>query len=234
MSRNIPLESQKSNPNERPMQQTVAEARAARRQTPQRPEARAVLVTGLSADTLTACAQTLLSSRFPSALDRARVYCGGEAAALPRQDEAAAQRRRQSAGVPGRKAQEVEICRTSSHGSVIMISSVNGPRGSAELDADGFSGADMQQAGNIAAEWGAKNIRANAIALVRDRTHFARVLRETLHVSQSHQGDPAAGSFITGGPSLSTMISRPDGLCPTTIEPRPVDGRSDGSGTPAR
>ena len=64
-------------------------------------------------------------------------------------------------------------------GSVIIISSIGGLRGSAQLGAYGISkAADMQLARNIAVEWGPKNIRANAIAPGLVRTDFARALWE--------------------------------------------------------
>ena len=50
-------------------------------------------------------------------------------------------------------------------GSVIIISSIGGLRGSSQLGVYGLSkAADMQLARNIAVEWGPQNIRANAIA----------------------------------------------------------------------
>ena len=64
-------------------------------------------------------------------------------------------------------------------GAVIVISSIGGIRGSAQLGAYGISkAADMQLARNIAVEWGPKNIRANAIAPGLVRTDFARALWE--------------------------------------------------------
>ena len=62
-------------------------------------------------------------------------------------------------------------------GSVIIISSIGGLRGSGTLGVYGLSkAADMQLARNIAVEWGAKNVRANAIAPGFVRTDFARAL----------------------------------------------------------
>ena len=64
-------------------------------------------------------------------------------------------------------------------GSVIIISSIGGLRGSAHLGAYAVSkAADMQLARNICVEWGPKNIRANAIAPGIIRTDFARALWE--------------------------------------------------------
>lgn len=104
-------------------------------------------------------------------------------------------------------------------GAVIIISSIGGLRGSAQLGAYGISkAADMQIARNIAVEWGPKNIRANAIAPGLVRTDFARALWEnpTLYKKRTRDtplqriGEPdeiagaavflasAAGSFTTG------------------------------------
>jgi NAD(P)-dependent dehydrogenase (short-subunit alcohol dehydrogenase family) len=104
-------------------------------------------------------------------------------------------------------------------GAVIIISSIGGLRGSAQLGAYAISkAADMQLARNIAVEWGPKNIRANAIAPGLVRTDFARALWEdpalyrkrTRDTPLQRIGEPdeiagaavflasAAGSFITG------------------------------------
>ena len=104
-------------------------------------------------------------------------------------------------------------------GAVIIISSIGGLLGSAQLGAYGISkAADMQLARNIAVEWGPKNIRANAIAPGLVRTDFARALwedpalyrRRTKHTPLQRIGEPdeiagaavflasAAGSFTTG------------------------------------
>ena len=64
-------------------------------------------------------------------------------------------------------------------GSVIIISSIGGVLGQAQIGVYGISkAADMQLARNIAVEWGPKNIRANAIAPGLVRTDFARALWE--------------------------------------------------------
>jgi NAD(P)-dependent dehydrogenase (short-subunit alcohol dehydrogenase family) len=104
-------------------------------------------------------------------------------------------------------------------GSVIIVSSIGGLRGSAQLGAYGLSkAADMQLARNIAVEWGPRNIRANAIAPGLVRTDFARALWEdpvlykkrTRDTPLQRIGEPdeiagaavflasAAGSFTTG------------------------------------
>lgn len=104
-------------------------------------------------------------------------------------------------------------------GSVIVISSIGGLRGSAHLGAYALSkAADMQLARNIAVEWGPKNIRANAIAPGLIRTDFARALWEnpvlykkrTKDTPLQRIGEPdeiagaavflasAAGSYTTG------------------------------------
>lgn len=104
-------------------------------------------------------------------------------------------------------------------GSVIIISSIGGLRGSAQLGLYAISkAADMQLARNICVEWGPKNIRANAIAPGLVRTDFARALwedpdiyrRRTRTTPLQRIGEPdeiagaavflasAAGSFVTG------------------------------------
>lgn len=64
-------------------------------------------------------------------------------------------------------------------GSVILISSVGGLKGSMNLGAYAVSkAADMQLARNLAVEWGPHNVRANAIAPGLVKTDFARALWE--------------------------------------------------------
>jgi NAD(P)-dependent dehydrogenase (short-subunit alcohol dehydrogenase family) len=123
-------------------------------------------------------------------------------------------------------------------GSVIIISSIGGLRGSSQLGAYGISkAADMQLARNIAVEWGPKNIRANAIAPGLVRTDFARALWEdpvlyrkrTRDTPLQRIGEPdeiagaavflasPAGSFTTGqtividgGTTAGSVISHED------------------------
>ena len=104
-------------------------------------------------------------------------------------------------------------------GSVIIISSIGGLRGSAHLGLYGISkAADMQLARNIAVEWGPSNVRANAIAPGLVRTDFARALWEDPELYRKRTkgtplqriGEPdeiagaavflaaKAGSFLTG------------------------------------
>ena len=64
-------------------------------------------------------------------------------------------------------------------GSVIIVSSIGGLKGSAMLGAYGISkAADMQMARNLAVEWGPRNVRVNCIAPGLVRTDFARALWE--------------------------------------------------------
>lgn len=64
-------------------------------------------------------------------------------------------------------------------GSFIIISSIGGLRGSATIGLYGISkAADIGLVRNIAVEWGAKNVRGNAIAPGLVRTDFARALWE--------------------------------------------------------
>jgi NAD(P)-dependent dehydrogenase (short-subunit alcohol dehydrogenase family) len=104
-------------------------------------------------------------------------------------------------------------------GSVIIVSSIGGLRGSPKLGAYAISkAADMQLARNLAVEWGPHGIRVNAIAPGLVKTDFARalwenpeVLAQTLKQSPLGRiGDPVdiagvalllaadAGKFITG------------------------------------
>ena len=62
-------------------------------------------------------------------------------------------------------------------GSIIIISSIGGLKGSAVLGTYGISkAADFQLARNIAVEHGGHNIRANAIAPGLIKTYFAQAL----------------------------------------------------------
>lgn len=64
-------------------------------------------------------------------------------------------------------------------GSVIIVSSIGGLKGTDVLGAYAISkAADMQIARNLAVEWGPKNIRVNCIAPGLIRTDFARALWE--------------------------------------------------------
>lgn len=104
-------------------------------------------------------------------------------------------------------------------GVIIIISSVGGLRGTGMLGTYAISkAADLQLARNIAIEFGASNIRANAIAPGLIRTDFARALwedpenlkRVTAGTALQRIGEPeeiagaavflasAAGSFMTG------------------------------------
>jgi hypothetical protein len=104
-------------------------------------------------------------------------------------------------------------------GSVIVISSIGGLKGSATLGAYAISkAADMQLVRNLAVEWGGHNVRVNAIAPGIVRTEFARALWDNPQVYEAavaryplHRiGEPdeiagaavflasKAGSFVTG------------------------------------
>jgi NAD(P)-dependent dehydrogenase (short-subunit alcohol dehydrogenase family) len=104
-------------------------------------------------------------------------------------------------------------------GSVVVISSIAGLRGSAVLGGYAISkAADMQLVRNMAVEWGPRNVRANCIAPGLVRTDFARALWENPEIYRKRTrdtplrriGEPdeiagaavflasAAGSFMTG------------------------------------
>jgi NAD(P)-dependent dehydrogenase (short-subunit alcohol dehydrogenase family) len=104
-------------------------------------------------------------------------------------------------------------------GSVIIVSSIGGLKGSDKLGAYSISkAADMQIARNLAVEWGPKNVRVNCIAPGLVRTDFARALWENPEIYEAtvskyplrRIGEPdeiagaavllasSAGSFTTG------------------------------------
>lgn len=75
-------------------------------------------------------------------------------------------------------------------GSIIIISSIGGLRGTPLLAVYGLSkAADMQMARNIAVEWGPQNIRANCIAPGLIRTDFARALWENPELERKRAGE---------------------------------------------
>lgn len=68
-------------------------------------------------------------------------------------------------------------------GSVVIVSSIGGLRGSAMLGAYGISkAADFQLARSLAVEWGHKNVRINCVAPGLIKTDFARALWENEEV----------------------------------------------------
>ncbi|MEX1033483.1 MAG: glucose 1-dehydrogenase [Cellvibrionaceae bacterium] len=104
-------------------------------------------------------------------------------------------------------------------GSVIIVSSIGGLKGTDVLGAYAISkAADMQIARNLAVEWGPQNIRVNCIAPGLIKTDFAKALWDNPETYQKtikkyplrRIGDPReiagtaiylaseAGSFITG------------------------------------
>jgi NAD(P)-dependent dehydrogenase (short-subunit alcohol dehydrogenase family) len=104
-------------------------------------------------------------------------------------------------------------------GSIIVVSSVGGLRGSTALGAYCISkAADLQLVRNLAVEYGEHNVRVNAISPGLVRTDFARALWENPDILEARTaGDPlrrigepreiagsavylasAAGSFTTG------------------------------------
>jgi NAD(P)-dependent dehydrogenase (short-subunit alcohol dehydrogenase family) len=103
-------------------------------------------------------------------------------------------------------------------GSVIIISSIGGLKGSSMLGAYGISkAADMQMARNLAVEWGPRNVRVNCIAPGLVRTDFARALWEnpSIHdmtvrtyplrrIGEPHEIAGAAVFLASGAGSFTT------------------------------
>lgn len=104
-------------------------------------------------------------------------------------------------------------------GSIIIVSSIAGVRGTPVIGAYGVSkAADMQLARNLAHEYGPHNVRVNCIAPGLIKTDFARALWEDAEMLESRNattplrriGEPdeiagaavflasSAGSFMTG------------------------------------
>ena len=104
-------------------------------------------------------------------------------------------------------------------GTIIIVSSIGGLKGSDKLGAYAISkAADMQLARNLAIEWGSKNVRVNCIAPGLVKTDFAKALWENKEIRSKYEsltplkrlGDPddiggiavflasRAGNFITG------------------------------------
>jgi len=104
-------------------------------------------------------------------------------------------------------------------GSIIIVSSIGGLKGTAALGAYAISkAADMQLARNLAVEWGKSNVRVNCIAPGLIKTDFARALWENPKLRAHYEtltplgriGEPddiggiavflasRAGAFVTG------------------------------------
>jgi NAD(P)-dependent dehydrogenase (short-subunit alcohol dehydrogenase family) len=103
-------------------------------------------------------------------------------------------------------------------GSVIIISSIGGLRGSPVLGAYGISkAADFSLCRSLAGEWGPKGVRVNAIAPGLVKTDFARALwedeerlkRRTANSPLRRIGEPheIAGAVAYLGSDASTFMT---------------------------
>ncbi len=105
-------------------------------------------------------------------------------------------------------------------GSVIMVSSIGGLKGSIHLGMYAISkAADFQLARNLAVEWGPRNIRVNCIAPGIVKTDFARALWENPEILAKTEattplrriGEPediAGAAVFLASPSASWMTGQ--------------------------
>ena len=85
-------------------------------------------------------------------------------------------------------------------GSIIIVSSIGGLKGSQVLGAYAISkAADFQLARNLAVEWGRHNVRVNCIAPGLVRTDFARALWENPADAEGGHREDAARAHRRGG-----------------------------------
>ena len=102
-------------------------------------------------------------------------------------------------------------------GAIIIVSSIAGLRGSANLGIYALSkAADMQLARNLALEWGASNIRTNCIAPGLVRTDFARALWKTRSSTASAPAKPRSNASAnqTKSPAPPSSSPRPPAASP--------------------
>lgn len=103
-------------------------------------------------------------------------------------------------------------------GSVIIISSIGGLRGSTVIGAYGISkAADFSLARSLAGEWGPKNVRVNCIAPGLVKTDFARALWEdeallarrtaTTPLRRIGEPDEIAGAVVYLASDASTFMT---------------------------
>ena len=103
-------------------------------------------------------------------------------------------------------------------GSVVIISSIGGLRGSTVIGAYGISkAADFALCRSLAGEWGPKGVRVNAIAPGLVKTDFARALwedeanlkRRTSNTPLRRIGEPheIAGAVAYLGSDASTFMT---------------------------
>ena len=97
-------------------------------------------------------------------------------------------------------------------GSIVIISSIGGLKGSPVIGAYNVSkAADIQLARNLAVEWGKHNVRVNCIAPGLIRTDFARVVGESADVEGGHRKDAAWANRRSGRDRRGCCLSRLEG-----------------------
>jgi NAD(P)-dependent dehydrogenase (short-subunit alcohol dehydrogenase family) len=103
-------------------------------------------------------------------------------------------------------------------GSIVIVSSIGGPKGSSVIGAYNVSkAADFQLARNLAVEWGRHNVRVNCIAPGLVRTDFARALWEnpqtlkavtaTTPLGRIGEPDEIAGAAVFLASKASSFIT---------------------------
>ena len=100
-------------------------------------------------------------------------------------------------------------------GSIIIISSIGGLRGTAVIGAYAISkAADMQMARNLAQELSPSNVRVNCIAPGLVKTDFARALWDTPEAERRSRPAPRCGGWASRTTSPARRCSWPASPAP--------------------